>query len=175
MREFIGSILKSWNWAALAWRCGGLLGAAWRSNSGNGSGYPRPLQRAQAAAQLVHLALHFVHLRSRRHLLHFAERLGDFAFLQAALGAGTRQTALCLEKLRRAMGRQQRFVGNLDPDVGQFPPGRDRRALRVVDFPEETLDGLVPRAVHQHLERGEVLRPLRAQLLRLEDLAVERP
>jgi hypothetical protein len=81
---------------------------------GNGCGYPRSFQRAQAATQLVNLALHFVHLRSRRRLLHFAECLGDLAFLQAALGAGTGQAALRLQKLRRAMSRQQRFVGNVD-------------------------------------------------------------
>ena len=151
------------------------LRGEWGSSRGNGCGYSRPFERAQAATQFVDLALHFVHLRSRRRLLHFAERLGDLALLQAALGAGTREATLCLQKLRRAMGRQQRFVGSLDPYVDQLPPGGDWRALRVIDFFEEALDGLAPRAVHQKLERSEVLRPLPAQLLRLEDLAVERP
>ena len=40
---------------------------------------------------------------------------------------------------------------------------------------EEALDSLVPCAMHQDLIRSEILRPLAAQLLRLEDLAVERP
>jgi hypothetical protein len=73
-----------------------------------------------SGAQVVNLALHFVHLRSRRRLLHFAERLGDFAFRASGTRRRNASGGVVPPETPACDGSPAAFfVGSLDPHVDQ--------------------------------------------------------